>query len=362
MDITTVDKNFKVETSISAEGLVFENCRSGRFRIEGVRYEDVEGNGMFVRMPQEKAKGVSDMVGYLSRLTAGGKIRFRTDSPYVAVHVKIHSAGKMSHFPLSGSVGCDLFARFGEEERFISALLPAFEVQDSYENIGYILGWDGQMHDITVNMPTYTGVYDLFIGYKEGSRIEPPREHRIEKPVVFYGSSITQGGCCSRPSNTYEDMLARWLDFNYINLGFSGSAVGEEAIGAYLAELPMSAFVYDYDHNACNAEHLSKTHERLFRQVRQKQPDVPILIMTRPRFHLSAEEIERMETIRKTYDNAVAQGDKNVYWLSGPELIPEDVCDLALVDGCHPNDVGFYFMAKAIRPILSQMLGITDKD
>lgn len=358
MDITAIDQNFKVETNITADGLVFENCRSGRFRIDGVRYEEVNGEQMFVRMSPEKAKSVSGMVECLNRLTAGGKVRFRTDSPYVAVHVKIHSAGKMSHFPLSGSVGCDLFVRFGDEERFISALLPSFDVQDSYENIGYILGYDGQMHDVTVNMPTYTGVYELYIGYKEGSRIEPPRDYKIETPVVFYGSSITQGGCCSRPSNTYEDILSRWLDFNYINLGFSGSAVGEKEIGDYIADLPMSAFVYDYDHNAHDAEHLANTHERLFRQVREKHPDLPILIMTRPRFHLSAEEVERMETIKGTYDRAVAAGDKNVYWLPGPELIPEDVCDIALVDGCHPNDAGFYFMAKAIKPVLAKMLRV----
>jgi lysophospholipase L1-like esterase len=117
----------------------------------------------------------------------------------------------------------------------------------------------------------------------------------------------------------------------------------------------MECFVYDYDHNAPNVEHLEATHERMFRIVRAAHPDIPILMMCRPRFAVSEDTRRRMEVIRRTYENAKAAGDENVYLLTDPELMAIAGYD-GMVDGVHPNDLGFFSMAQAVVKVLKPLL------
>ena len=118
----------------------------------------------------------------------------------------------------------------------------------------------------------------------------------------------------------------------------------------------MSVFVYDYDHNAPNPDHLQKTHEPFFLRFREKQPNTPVIMMTRPKTAYTDDEKRRRDIVRKTYDNAVNRGDKNVYFLDGETFYGDVDRDLCTVDGIHPNDLGFYRMALAIEPLLKKLL------
>ena len=115
----------------------------------------------------------------------------------------------------------------------------------------------------------------------------------------------------------------------------------------------MSAFVYDYDHNAPNVDHLLKTHEPMFRAIRVKNPTLPIIILSRP--NICAEADARFEVIKATYDNARAAGDENVYLLRGTDFFGENALDFT-IDGTHPSDLGYYFMAEGIAPLLAKIL------
>ena len=64
-------------------------------------------------------------------------------------------------------------------------------------------------------------------------------------------------------------------------------SIFSQEIADYIASLEMSVFVYDYDHNAPSVEYLEQTHERMFLQIREKQPDLPIILMSRPEYNLS---------------------------------------------------------------------------
>ena len=172
-----------------------------------------------------------------------------------------------------------------------------------------------------------------------------PYTHNL--PVVFYGSSITQGACASRPGRAYEAMISRKYDLNYIGLGFSGACRAEKAIVEYMATLEMSAFVSDYDHNAPTREHLAATHHYLYETIRQKHPKIPYFMITRPNFYYNEDCIGRRDIIMQSYLDAIAAGDKNVYYIKGPDLI-EPVREYGLVDGGHPNDSGFVSMASVI--------------
>ncbi|MBQ3554213.1 MAG: hypothetical protein IJA08_05980 [Clostridia bacterium] len=176
------------------------------------------------------------------------------------------------------------------------------------------------------------------------------------KPVLFYGSSITEGAHTTRPSNAYTALLSSWLDFDYYNLGFSGGAKGNPEIADFINTLDISAFVLDYDHNAPDVAHLEATHEPFFKKIREKNPNLPILMMTSPDFDYAPDKAERREVVRKTYENAVAAGDKNVYFLDGETFFGTEDRHSCTSDTCHPNDLGHYRMAKVILPVMRKML------
>ena len=349
MDITSVDKNFEIKSNISRDGLTFINVLDREeFSVHGVFYED----GKFRRLPEDVAKNTNDGVHYLHTHTAGGRVRFRTNSPYIAIHVNYNVVEKMAHFPFTGSIGFDLF----RNGIYIGTYTPSTGITDTLDSV-IDVGLEEEA-EYTLNMPLYSGVSALYVGLKEGSRLLSPSPYRIELPVVYYGSSITQGGCASRAGNAYQAVISRVLNVDHVNLGFSGSAKGEAAISDYIASLKMSAFVLDYDHNAPSVEHLKATHKALFDNVRKHHPDLPILLLSRPKYHLSNDEKQRLEVVRQTYLCALADGDKNVYFIPGNELIEERFAEHALVDNCHPNDCGFVSMAYAIIPVMKKMLGL----
>ena len=212
------------------------------------------------------------------------------------------------------------------------------------------------MREVTINMPCYSEVYDLYIILEADARVEKTRGYKRDGKILYYGSSITNGACATRPGNSYESFICRTLGMDYVNLGFGGSAKGEDAIADYIANIGAEIFVYDYDHNAPDVEHLEKTHEKMFLKIRHKNPDMPILILSRPRYkRLNPIEIERLRVIKKTYENARARGDKNVYFIPGNTLMKYAKHD-GYVDGLHPNDLGFYSMARVITPVLKEIL------
>lgn len=301
-------------------------------------------------MPEAVAKTVSPGVYALHTNTAGGRVRFATNSPRIHIRAKLDNPGKMPHFALTGSCGFDLYTG----RRYAGTFVPPFDVKKKFESTLTVpedLN-DGTMRTYTLHFPLYSDVISLHIGIDKDAALCAPEAYRFEKPVVYYGSSITQGGCASRPGNAYENIVSAVLDCDHINLGFSGNAKGEDTMVAYLANLDMRVFVCDYDHNAPTVQHLLETHEKLFHAVRGKHPDLPVVFMTRPQFYLTRDEQERLAVVRRTYENALAAGDRNVYFLPGPGLLEESVRDTALVDNCHPNDSGFVSMANAVIRVL----------
>ncbi len=352
-NIADIDKNLKVSHALDSEvkeRYNFFDPEEAPFKICGV-FRDGEN---FVRLPKEVAKQVSDGVNVLNNHTAGGRIRFVTDSGSIALLVNSPENGGMAHFAYAGVCGFDLYGSFEGDMRYFGTAVPPQGFKGGYESVINLP--TKEKRTICVNMPLYNGVNKVYIGVEKGSVIEAA-EDLIQPPVVYYGSSITQGGCASKPGDCYQAILHRNLKTDYINLGFSGNAKGEDSMMEYIASLDMSAFVYDYDHNAPTYEHLEATHYKGYKKVREAHPDMPIIFMSRPKFYKVEIEHQRNELIKQNFEKARAEGDKNVYFIDGRELIPEEVYHHALVDNCHPTDLGFFYMAKRIAPLLKAFLG-----
>ncbi len=335
-DISKIDPNFKVEPCFSKEGLAFYDVTRPPFSLHGLLWEE----GCFCRLPKAVAQAVSEEVALLSLHTAGGRVRFVTDSKRIAIRATMHAIEKMPHFALTGSGGFDLFG----PEGYLATFIPPF---------GFIDGFSSQkvlesrkLRQLMLNFPLYSGVRELYIGLEEGSLLQAAPTYG-GPPVVFYGSSITQGGCASKPGCAFPAMVSQMLGCDHINLGFSGSCKGEREMANYLAGLDMSAFVCGYDHNAPTLSHLERTHLPLVRAVREAHPDLPILLFGRPKAALNEEEQARRAVIEHTCREVGG------IFIPNEELIPPEVAPWATVDGVHPNDLGFYHMAKAVAGALN---------
>ncbi len=346
MDVLTkIDKNFEIKSKIEKEDIYFYDSYKAPFKTYGIFKENRE----YIRMPKEIAETVSEGVHLLCPHTAGGRVRFMTDSPYVAIYAELKGVYNRPHMSITGSSGFDMYADGNYAGTFV---LPWSGMEnETYESIKEFE--DVKMRDVTINFPHYCGVKNLYIGLKEGAKIEAGLPYVNEKPVIYYGSSITQGACASRSGMTYQNIVSRRFNCDYINLGFSGNAKAEDEMIDYIKNLEMSLFVYDYDHNAPTVEHLLNTHEKMFKEIRKANPDLPIVMMSRPKYFLTAEEKKRQKIIETTYENALKSGDKNVYFLNGRKLCA--LCkDNGTTDSCHPNDLGFASVAKALGDLIAK--------
>ena len=351
MNISEIDSNFKIETNLSEQDIVWQDAGGDSF----VKYGVVKSDEDYLRMPRETARSVSEGVALLCDNTAGVRIRLCTDSPYIAIKAVFPYLCRFPHMPLSGTGGFDLYKEAGGQQSFVGAYIPPLDGENGFDGIVYTKNLTGRNVNYILNFPTYNPVSKLYIGIKEGSRTQSPDNYINKNPVVFYGSSITQGGCASRPGNIYQNFLSRALNMDYLCLGFSGSAKGEKEIAKYMAELQMCAFVSDYDHNAPESEHLKKTHFALYQTIRDKNPELPYIMITHPSKGIN-EPVNRRKIIMESYLKALDKGDKNVYYIDGDSLFAGDEYDSCTVDGCHPNDLGFYRMAQGIVPILKEIL------
>lgn len=342
-NIADIDTNFAISTTIKKDDIIFYDIDEQPFMIHGIFRE----NGKYRRMPENIAKKISDGVYALHTNTAGGRVRFLTDSSYIAIHAEMDGVGKMPHFAYTGSIGFDLYVK----ESYIGTYVPPFNVEDGYD--GIIEFGKKELREITINFPLYSNVNKVYVGVQTSSAIKKPSYYSKRKPIIYYGSSITQGGCASRPGMSYPAIISRKFDCDYINLGFSGNAKAENEIIDYIKSLDMSIFVFDYDHNAPTIEHLKATHEKMFKEVRQLQPNLPIILMSRPKYNLTEKEEKRREIIEDTYINARLKGDEKVYFLNGKDLTA--YCkDAGTVDNCHPTDFGFFSIAKALCEFIEQ--------
>ena len=350
MDISKIDQNFCLKTSVDREDIVWKRADEAPFVVYGAA-----SSTPYLRMPSEIAKTVSEGVSYLNSHTAGVRLRFRTDSQYIAIHCEWRMLEHMAHMPISGSSGFDLFAvqSDGKQALITRPFIPPTTASNGYDSIVDVRG---EMTDYILNFPLYNGVEKLYIGVQADCKFETPARYSNALPVVFYGSSITQGGCASRPGNCYQNFLSRALDMDYINLGFSGSAKAEDTMIEYLASLEQSVFVCDYDHNAPSIEHLQNTHYKLYQAIRAHHPDLPYIMISKPDFRPTTNDIARREVIMESYQKALANGDKQVYFIDGGSMFTDEERDAHTVDGCHPNDLGFYRMAQAIYSVLKRLL------
>lgn len=342
--IAELDKNFARPEEKG--GLIWADAHALPCEITGLH------PGTFCRVDSALLPQLPAPVQELAHHTAGGMVRFHAQAGRYGYRYTLRSGEDMSHMPRTGSAGLDVYLGSGQGMRFLRSTRP--ECRATAASGEFTLA---QEEEVTLYLPLYNGVRRLELGFEPGRMMTAPAQRRFSKPIVFYGSSITQGGCASRPGNTNAAMLCRCFDCPQHNLGFSGNGKGEIGIARYIASLPMTALVMDYDHNAPSAEHLERTHLPFVQAILASQPDLPVLIATRPDFSNGdpADNAARREAVRRSYETLKAQGASCAF-IDGETLFDGPFSDNCTVDGCHPNDLGFYRMAMKMLPPLRRLI------
>ena len=363
MKLEDIDKNFKEQGELKSSGLKTYNVINPPFRVYGVYYDEKNG---FMRLPENTVPS-SLGVSKLAHECAGGRIKFSTDSNVFGIHVRYKRFYDMAHMPRTGCSGFVLLDETDAKIKHVSTFRVAFDEKSSFDKYTYApdenckvelnssctLKGD-RVRDYLLFMPLYAGVQSIEITLSENAKIGSGREYLPNKRVLYYGSSITQGGCASRPDNAYQGHISKWTNTDFINLGFSGNAKGEKEMAEYLASVDCNVFVCDYDHNEITASDLKEKHYNFYKAYRKVNPSTPILFVSRPNSDKCEDLKERIAIIKNTVRKAKKQGDNNVYFLSGEHFFGKtaEEREVCTMDCTHPNDLGFYYMAVAIRKAL----------
>ncbi|WP_390597223.1 SGNH/GDSL hydrolase family protein [Bacteroides sp. f07] len=291
----------------------------------------------------------------LSRNSAGMAIRFRSNSTRIAVKWKTLFDNHMNHMTDVGVKGLDLYClQKNGSWRFVNSARPAQKMTQTT----IIENMKPEEREFMLYLPLYDGVSSLSIGIDSLSVIGQPMVDCPvrEKPVVFYGTSILQGGCASRPGMAHTNIISRRLNRECINLGFSGNALLDLEVAEMMAEIDASVFVLDFAPNA-SVEQIKERMAVFYQTIRDKHPKVPILFIEDPVFthalfdEMIAHEVEdRNRAVNEVFNTLKKKGEKNMYLVRSSKMLGED--GEATVDGVHFTDLGMMRYADLVCPVI----------
>ncbi len=328
------------------------------FEIKGFAWFDKER--IYRRLPKNSQFKIPESVDYLANNTAGGVIRFRTDSRILMLRTRISELSGMPHMPATGQSGFDCYIGESTKEIYCSTAIPDVNNKE-YERKLFQFG-DKKIKNIGLYFPLYMGVDEVLVGIEKNAKIAKPSPFIEKGRIVAYGTSITQGGCASRPGMAYTNILSRWLGIEFINLGFSGSGKGEPELAHLITMISnVRCILLDYQANTDYQRYLTTLPE-FVKILRKRFKKIPIIIISRPPVSIWAFDKKTKDIWMKGYrfqekfaKQMNKQGDGLIFSYNGSVLFKK-MWQESTVDGGHPTDLGFLTIAKALYPILKRKI------
>jgi lysophospholipase L1-like esterase len=359
VDALKLDPNMRLEQN-EQSGLKWLSPKEQPFRISGFPW--FPQDNIYRRLPAQPNYELPAAVDSLANSTAGGQIAFTTDSPRLALRVELAGEAGMYHMPATGQCGFDVYLGEPGDQQYYGT--TRFDhSKSSYEAALYDEPVR-QLRHVTLNFPLYQGVNEVSIGIEPGCSIAAPLPYRSSKKVIVYGTSVTQGGCASRPGMACSNILSRRIPLEFMNLGFSGNGKGEPEVARVVSEIADPALlVLEYEGNVRIVDQMRQTLPEFIRIYREVHPETPILVISRfkyarerfdPRLLQRRLDMKRVET--DTVDLYRRQGDNNIHFLDGEALLGTDSYNECTVDGAHPTDLGFMRMADTLTPVFKELL------
>jgi len=353
-------------TEITKVSVVWHDAKT--LTVEGRGYADTDG--FYQRWPaRAKAKLNSDVWGGSDR-TAGMVVRFVTDSTDISAKWTLsNSELDLPNLAAIGMSGLDLYVRYEGKWRWLGIGKPL-----AMENEATLVSeLPAGKREFALYLPLYNGLKLLQIGIREGTTIEPagPRPRNL-KPVVFYGSSITQGASASRPGMAYASIIGRRLDIPIINLGFSGVGKCEPEVADLLAELDPQIYVIDCMPNMY-ASDVNGRLRYLLKILKEHHPNTPVVLVADPIYQNAyafpkgtnvektdpVRAMNRNATLKKIYEDNLPEWNGKLFYVPSPQLFGDD--SEATVDGYHPSDLGLVRMADTLTPMVERALAVSEK-
>ena len=311
-----------------------------------------------------KIAPVNSGVANLASDTAGICYRFVTDADELTFRWSLSRPQLgMPHMPATGASGLDIYQLTPDRGwRFVNwRFITPRNYPDRQDGNIYTIKWTPG-RPCLVYLPLYNGLTDFAIGVAKGKTIKPlpARASGVTKPVVFYGSSITQGACASRPGMAFTAIAGRQGDFPVVNLGFSGSAHVEPEVCDMLADIDASCYVVDPLGNVLNSSpvELDTRYEAFIRRLHAARPDVPIILSAPGGSYLDRPSpgVAKAHAIYEKLKKEDPRGWGMLHWVSEDDLEEDD--GEYTVDGCHPNDWGMIQMGRAYAKAIRMALGL----
>ena len=348
------------------EGLKWVSGADRQFTVNGLWWFEENGRE-FLRLPKRAKDKLRPELWGLVELPSGGRIRFKTDTTTLKAKIRHDSDGlAMHHMSSVGCNGIDLYEGPPGRETFWASTKPEHPKEPYL--VTYFEGIERRMHEFTLYLPVYGKLASIELGLDQAAVIEPPSRYRLAKPVVVYGTSITQGGCSSRGGTGFVPAIGRMLGVDVINLGFSGNGRCEPAMAELVRAIDAACYVIDPVANM--AGHPLSTRNAVYLKfvqiIREKRRAAPMVLMTRVRYasenymgSAGADELNGM--VDEAYKKLKGDGDDRIYYFDSRKVVTLGG-DHPSVDGGHLSDVGFKFLADALAPLLAEILGLACRD
>lgn len=309
------------------------------------------------RFPPKYENTLRKEVWNLGQHSAGISIRFRSNSPFIDVKWVVKNDAVMDHMPFTGIKGIDLYSIVDGRWKYIST----GRVKGKSNEFMMVNNAGEGYREYLLNLPLYDGTDTVLIGISTSASISKPQENYLvsQKPVVYYGSSIAQGGCASRPGMLFTNILARKLDRPFINMGFSGNGTFDLSVGDALCETDASLYVIDCNPNT-NKEQIYQRAVDLVMKLHRERPEVPVLFVEAFPYtngftkYGDSGNAKKNQELKRAYDTLKNSGMKNLYYRKGDDLIGDDF--EGTVDGVHPNDIGMLRIAEALEPTIRKLV------
>lgn len=322
------------------------------FLIEGTAFSGAVREGLYDRLPLSYKDKVREAVWDLSKNSAGISLRFLTNSTSVRVRWELLNNLQMNHMAETGIKGIDLYFKNGAEWQYLNTARPSGKTND------YLLidNMTPELREFKMYLPLYDGVVKLEIGIDSlGNMILPQKNE--SKPIVFYGTSITQGGCASRPGMAHTSIISRKLDVECINFGFSGNGRMEKPIAELISGIDAQFYVLDGTNNM-TPEQIRENAIQLVEIIRNRHPVTPVIFvegMLNDKSWLDEktrdQENAKNSALRREYEEMKRRGFKNIYYIEQAGGKGSD--SESTVDGIHLTDLGFSryadFLIKEFR-------------
>lgn len=328
-----------------------------KWGVEGRGWGDQERKRWFDRLPAKAEGKVTPAVWSLSRDSAGMMVRFKTDAKAIYTRYTLAKTNlAMPHMPATGVSGLDLYARDTQGKwKWVQVTRPGAKTVTATIISDLAPG----EREYAAYLPLYNGIESLEIGVPAGAKFEGLAP-RTEKPIIFYGTSITHGACASRPGMVHTAILGRRFDRPVINVGFSGNGRMDAAVGDLLTEIDAAVYVIDCLPNMQPADVTAKCVP-LVKQLRAARPNTPIVLVEDRRFtndwitpNKKKFHDDNHAALRAAFEQLKKEGVTKLSYIPGDALYGTD--SEGATDASHASDLGFMRQADIFEPVIRAAL------